>query len=163
MRRSSLWAYPASRPMRSLDRQNTRVFLRHIHHTIYIAPWKVVYFGRGFSGGIRTRGASHLSANTSLRVSLFLFEISSAAAHTSFSCCNLARMRAAGSASSGSSTMHVMTYFRKTSVRAICACPRVRRPCTCFARFVSVAASQPQNALSLPCHRPAEVRAHKLR
>src|SRR6202790_5185925 len=46
----------------------------------------------------------HSSASISRRVSLFLFEISFAAARTSFSYLSLARTRAAGSASSGGST-----------------------------------------------------------
>src|SRR5713226_7775019 len=89
----------------------------------------------------------HSSAIISRRVSLFLFENSFAAARTSFSYRSLARTRAAGSASSGGSTTHVMTYFRNTSVRATCACPSVRRPCTCFARFVSVAAMRASNCV----------------
>src|SRR6266853_3972005 len=80
----------------------------------------------------------HSSASISRRVSLFLFEISFAAARTSFSYRSLARTRAAGSASSGGSTTQVMTYFSNTSVRATCTCASVCRCCPCFARFVSV-------------------------
>src|SRR5947208_12286183 len=61
-------------------------------------------------------GVHHSSTTIPLRVSLFLLEIPSAAARTSFSYRNLARTRAAGNASSGGSTTHVMTYFRNTSL-----------------------------------------------
>src|ERR1700682_4853172 len=67
----------------------------------------------------------HSSAIISRRVSLFLFEISFAAARTSFSYRSLARTRAAGSASSGCFTTQVMTYFSNTSVSATCACASV--------------------------------------
>src|SRR6266566_6200731 len=90
-------------------------------------------------------GVRHSSATIPLRVSLFLFEMPSAAARTSFSYRNLARTRAAGSASSGGSTTHVMTYFRNTSVRATWAWASVWSPCTCFAKFVSVAATRASN------------------
>jgi hypothetical protein len=76
---------------------------------------------RGDSGRRNESAVLHSSDSIPLRVSLFLVEILSAAARTIFPYRNLARTRTAGRASSGGSTTHVITYFRKTSISATCA------------------------------------------
>jgi hypothetical protein len=70
------------------------VFLNLIHHTICIAPWKVFLrsgitrlpFGRVLTiSAVMTVAVRQPSATISLRVSLFLFESSLAAARISLS------------------------------------------------------------------------------
>ena len=104
------------------------------------------------------------SASIFLSVSLFLFEISFAAARTSLSYRNLARTRAAGSASSGGSTTQVMTYFRSTSDDGdLCLYERLKmlpllrqvRECGCDARL--------KLCYGFSRHHPCESRVRKRR
>ena len=52
---------------------------------------------------------------------------------------SLARARAAGNTSSGSSTTQVSTYCKREFVSATCVCTRVNSDCTSLATFASVA------------------------